>query len=161
MMERLEVSLFNLQHTLPNNLLSLWKTWMQSLYTHQHCNHSSINHMLVTPGNHIFDFANVVYGIHCQNALKHNILEKLAEISDTDLIITHTIRHSKLLPLPLHFNADNHNITDLNVCILKGNFKDTKHKKLTDLRIIINFETNKFGLNKDISLLSRYDSFKR
>ena len=26
--------------------------------------------------------------------------------------------------------------------------------------VIINFETNKFGLNKDISFLSKYDSFK-
>ena len=47
------------------------------------------------------------------------------------------------LPLPLHFNADDHNINDLKVCILKGNFKDTKHRKLTELQFIINFETNK------------------
>ena len=38
--------------------------------------------------------------------------------------------------------------------------KDTKHRKLTELQFIINFETNKFGFNKDISLLSKYDSFK-
>ena len=73
---------------------------------------------------------------------------------------THSIRQKKLLPLPLHFNADDHNINDLKVCILKGNFKDTTHRKLTELQFIINFETNKFGFNKDISLISKYDTFK-
>ena len=86
---------------------------------------------------------------------KHNILEKLAEISATDLIITHT-----LLPLPLHFNADDHNINDLKVCILEGNFKDAKHIKLTELQFLINFETNMFGFNRDISFLSKYDTFQ-
>ena len=68
---------------------------------------------------------------------------------------THSIRQKKLLPLPLHFNADDHNINDLIVCILRGNFKDTKHGKLTELLFIINF-----GFNKDISFLSKYDTFK-
>ena len=95
-----------------------------------------------------------------KNAQKHYVLEKLAVISDTDLIITHTIRQKKLLPLPLHFNADNHNINDLKVCILKGNFKDTKHIKLTELQFIINFETNKLGFNKDIYFLNKYDTSK-
>ena len=63
-------------------------------------------------------------------------------------IHTHSIRQKKLLPLPLYFNADGHNINDLKVCILKGNLKDTKHRKLTELQFIINFETNKFGFNK-------------
>ena len=55
-------------------------------------------------------------------------LEKLAEIADVDLIITHS--------LPLHFNADDLNINDLNVCILKGNFKDNK-RKLTELKLLL------------------------
>ena len=76
------------------------------------------------------------------------------------LIITHSIRQKKLLPLPLNFNADDHNINDLKVCILKGNLKDTKHRKLAELQFIINFETNKFGFNKDISFLSKYDTHK-
>ena len=87
-------------------------------------------------------------------------LEKQAEISDTDLIITHSISQKKLLPLPLHYNADGHNINDLKICIMKCNFKDTKHRKLTELQFIINFETNIFGLNKDISFLRKYDAFK-
>ena len=57
---------------------------------------------------------------------------------------THSIREKKLLPLPLHFNADGHNIKDLKDCILKDNFKDTKHRKLTELQFIINLETNKW-----------------
>ena len=80
---------------------------------------------------------------------------KLAVVSDIDLIITHTIRQNELLPLPLHFNADDHNINDLKVFILKGDFKDTKHRKLTELQFNINFETNKFGFNKYISFLSK------
>ena len=71
-----------------------------------------------------------------------------------------SIIQKKLLPLPLHFYADDHNINDLNVCILKGNFKDTKHGKLTELQFIINFETNKCSFNKDISFLSKYDTYK-
>ena len=43
---------------------------------------------------------------------------------------------------------------------LKGNFKDTKHRKLIELQFIINFETNKSGFNKDIYFLSKYDTFK-
>ena len=95
-----------------------------------------------------------------KNAQKLHKLEKLTVISDTDLIIAHTIRHKKVLPLPLHFNADDHNIDDLTVCILNDNFKDTKHRKLTELQFIINFETNMFGFNKDISFLSKYDTHK-
>ena len=72
---------------------------------------------------------------------------------------THSIRQKKLLPLPLHFNADDHNIDDLKVCILKCNFKDTKHRKLIELQFVINFETNKFGFYKDISFLRKYDTF--
>ena len=53
---------------------------------------------------------------------------------------THSIRQKKLLPLPLHFNADDHNINDLMVCILKGNFKDAIHGKLTELQFIINLK---------------------
>ena len=45
-------------------------------------------------------------------------------------------------------------------CILKGNFKDTKHRKLTELLYIVNFDTNKLGFNKFISFLRRYDTFK-
>ena len=62
--------------------------------------------------------------------------------------------------MALHFNAVDHNINDLKICILKGNFKDTKHRKPTELQFIINFETNKFGFNKDISFHSKYDTFK-
>ena len=85
----------------------------------------------------------------------HNILVMLAENSDT-----HFIRHNKFLPLPLYLDADDHNINDLKVCILKCNFKDTIHRKLTELPFIINFKTKTFGLNKDISFLTRYDTFK-
>ena len=106
----------------------------------------------------ITDSASVVYLI-AKNAQTHNILEKQAETSYIDLIITHSIRQKKLVPLPLHFNTDGHKINYLKVCILKDNFKETKHRKLTELQFIINFETSKFGLNKEMSFLSRYDTF--
>ena len=70
------------------------------------------------------------------------------------------MRQEKLLTQPMHFNSDGHNINDLMVCILKGNFKDTIHSNLTELQFIINFETYMFVLNKDISFLSGYYAFR-
>ena len=110
------------------------------------------------PGNFSCDSTDVVYLFIAKYSQKHNILEKQEDISDTDLIITQSIRQKN--DLPMNFNADGHNINDLNVCILKGNFKGTKHRKLTELQFIINFETNIFGLNKDISFLCRHDALK-
>ena len=78
-----------------------------------------------------------MYLIHCKKCSEAQMLEKIEEISDTDLIITHSMRQKKLLPLPLHFNADDHNIGDLNVCILNGNFKHTKHREKTKLRLLL------------------------
>ena len=121
-----------------------------------------LSHKTVKPGNHICDSANVVYLIHCK---KYPIVLYIGETGGNFRYRfnnhTHSIRQIKLLPLPLHFNADDHNINDLRVCILKGNFKYTKHRKLTELQFIINFETNKFGFNKDIPFLSKYDAFNQ
>ena len=60
---------------------------------------------------------------------------------------THTIRQKNRLPLPLHFNADDHNVKD---CILKVKLIDTKHRKLTELQFMNNFETNKFVFIKPL-----------
>ena len=108
------------------------------------------------PDNYRCDSTNVEYLVHCQDAQKHNILEEQVKISEESY--THYVRQKKPLPLQLHFNADGHNINYLKVCIMKRNFKDAKHK--TDLQFIINFESNKFWFNKDISFLSRYDTFR-
>ena len=104
---------------------------------------------------------NVVYLIHCPKCPEALYIGETGG-SFRYRFNNHTdsIRQKKFLPLPLHFNADDHNIHDLKVCILKGNFKDTKHRKLTELQFIINFETNRFGFNRDISFLSKYDTFK-
>ena len=82
-----------------------------------------INHKKVKPGNHNCDSANVVYLIHCQKC------PEALYIGETGGIFrytfnnhTHSVRQKKLLPLPLHFNAIDHNINDLKVCIFKGNF---------------------------------------
>ena len=110
---------------------------------------------------HNCDSANVVYLIHCNKCPEALYIgETGGNFRYSFNNHTHSFRQKKLLPLPLHFNADDHNINDLKVCILKGNFKDTKHRKLTELQFIIDFETNKFGFNKDISFLSKYDTFK-
>ena len=45
-------------------------------------------------------------------------------------------------------------------CIVKGNFKDTKHIKQIEQQFIINFVSNKFGFNKDITYLSKYDTIR-
>ena len=120
-----------------------------------------INHKTVKPSDYNCDSANVVYIIHCQKCPEAQYIgETGGNFRYRFNNHSHSIRQKKLLPLPLHFNADDHNIYDLKYCILKGNFKDTKHRKLTELQFIINFETNKFGFNKDISFLSKYYTFK-
>ena len=177
MMGRLEVSLFNLQYTLPNIRNLLIRNTItdnepecnKSCGKHRckvckHINTATnvlFNHKTVKPGNHNCDFANVVNLIHCQKCPEAQYIGETGGIFRYRFNNhTHSIRQKKLLPLPLHFNPDDHNINDLKVCILKGNFKDTKHRKLTELQFIINFETNKFGFNKDISFLSKYYTFK-
>ena len=178
MMGRLEVSLFNPQYTLPNNLQNLL---IRNTITDNEpecnkpcgkhrckvCKHINtatnvlINHKKVKPGNHNCDSAKVVYLIHCKKCPEALYIgETGGNFRYRFNNHTHSIRQKKRLPLPLHFNADDHNINDLKVCILKGNFKDTKHGKLTELQFIINFEANKFGFNKDISFLSKYDTNK-
>ena len=113
MMEGLEVSLFNLQYTLSNNLLR--HLLIRNTITDNEpecnkpcgkhrckvCKHINtaikvlINHKTIRPGNNNCDSANVVYLIHSQECPEHYILEKLAEISYTDLVITHTLSDRK------------------------------------------------------------------
>ena len=97
----------------------------------------------VKPGNYICDSASIVCLIHCHKCPEAQYIGETVGNNHT-----HSIRLKKLVPLPLHFNAGDHNINDLKVCILKGNFKDAKHRKLAELQFIINFETNKFGFIK-------------
>ena len=97
--------------------------------------------------------------MHCQKCLEaHYIGATGGNFSYRFNNDAHSITHK--ISLPLHFNEDDHNINDHNVCILKGDFKDTKHRKLTGLLFIIMIKTNKFGLNKDISFLSRCDAYE-
>ena len=77
--------------------------------------------------------------IHCKKCPEAQyILEKLAEISDTDLIITHSLSDRKRFFL-CHCISMQKIINDFKACILKGNFKDTRHRKLTELKFIISF----------------------
>ena len=120
-----------------------------------------IDHKTVKPGNYNCDSANVVYLIHCKKCPEALYIGKTGgNFRYKFNNHTHSTRQKKLLPLPLHFNADDNNINDLKVSIFKCNFKDTKHRKLTGLQFIINFETNKLGFNKDISFLGKYNTFK-
>ena len=83
-----------------------------------------INHKTVKPGNNNCDFANVVYLIHCKKCPEALYIgETGGNFRYRFNNDTHSIRQKKHLPLPLHFNTDDHNINDLKVCILKGNFK--------------------------------------
>ena len=120
-----------------------------------------INHKTVKPVNYNCYSANVVYLIHCH---KMHRTQYIGETGGNFRHLfnnrTHSITQKRLLPLPLHFNADGHNINDLKVCILKGNFKDTKHRKVAELQFIINFETNKLGFDEDISFLNKFVTFK-
>ena len=102
---------------------------MQSLQHNNTATNALINRMTVKPGNYNCDSANVVYLIHCK---KRQEAQYIGEIGGNFRYRfnnhTHSTRLKKLLPLPLHFNANGHNINDLKVCILKGNFMDTKHR---------------------------------
>ena len=97
-----------------------------------------LNHKTVKPGNHICDSANVVYLIHCK---KYPIALYIGETGGNFRYRfnnhTHSIRQIKLIPLSLHFNADDHNINDLRVCILKGNLKYTKHRNLQNCNLLL------------------------
>ena len=87
-----------------------------------------INHKTVKPDNYNCDSANVVYFIHCQTCPEAQYIGETGGIFRYRFINhAHCIRQKKLLPLPTYFIADGRNISDLKHCILKGNFKVTKH----------------------------------
>ena len=118
-------------------------------------------HKTVKPGNYSCDSANVECLIQCKKCPEARYI---GETGGSFIYRfnnhTQTIRQKNLLPLPLHFNGEYHNINDLKVCILMYNFNDTKRRKLKKLQFIINFKTNNFVFNNDISLLSKYDAHK-
>ena len=64
----------------------------------------------------------------------------------------HTCQAEERLTLPLPFNADNRNINDLKVCVLRCYFADTRHIKMTELHFVNKYETN-------IPVLEIYISF--
>ena len=165
----LAVSLFNLQHTLANNLPTLVSFYfgilllmMNHIATNRVANRDIKFANTSTMVQKLFFYsANVVYLVHCQRCPETQYTGKTGGnfwYRFNNHI--HSIRQKTSLPQPLYFNADGHDISDLNVCILKVNLKDTKHRKLAELQFIINLETNKFGFNKDVSFLSGYDTFK-
>ena len=88
-----------------------------------------VDHRTVKPANYSCDSANVAYITHCKESPE---AQYIAETGGNFIYSfhnhTHYVRQKKLLPLPLHFNADGHYINDLKVCIMKGKFKDTKHR---------------------------------
>ena len=98
-----------------------------------------INHKTVKPGNYNCDSANLVYLIHCQKCAEAQYIEETGE-NFTYIFNNHTLYQTeKATSSAIAFQWDSHNINNLKVCILKGNFKDTKHRKLTELQFIINF----------------------
>ena len=131
----------------------------QTVWKHR-CQHTNTvpkiftNHKTVEPGNHSCNSANIVYLIHCKKCPEPQYIgETGGHFRYRFSNQTQYIRQKNLLPLLSHYNADVLKINDLKLCIYKGNFKDTKHRKPTELQFIINFETNKLGFNKDISFL--------
>ena len=73
-----------------------------------------INHKTVKQGNYNCDSANVVYLIHCKKCQEAQYIgETCGNFRYRFNNHTHSVRQKKLLPLPLHFNADDHNINDL------------------------------------------------
>ena len=116
----------------PNQCKQIVK-YVHIYITRHHLNHYYYHyHKTLMLDNYNCDSANVVYLIQCQ---KYPEAQYIGETGGNFRYRfnnhTHSIRQKKLLPLPLHFNLDGHYINDLKVCILKGNFKDTRHRKLT------------------------------
>ena len=84
------------------------------------------------PGNYNCDSANVMCLVHCQKCPEAKYIgETGGNFRYRFNNRTHSVIQKKLLPLPMHFNADGHNINDVKVVILKGNIKGTKHRKQT------------------------------
>ena len=132
------------------------------MQTHQHCiSKACYNNKTVMPANYNHDSANLVYLLHCQKCPEAQYIEETGRNFIYQFYNhTHSIRHKKPFPLPLHFDADNHSINDLKLCLLKGNFRDTNNRKLIEIQLFISYKTNKFCINKDISFVSRHDTFK-
>ena len=128
---------------------TIWNNFIQCIST---ATNALITHKADMPCYYKNDSTNIVYLIHCQEFPDAKCIGKTG-VNFRYRFNNHTqsIIQIKFLPLSLIFNANDHDIIDLNVCILKAKFKDNKHRKLTELQFIINFETNKFWLNKDIS----------
>ena len=72
----------------------------------------------------------------------------------------HTIKEHKedssCTPVGHHFSQPDHTIEDLNVLVLKGNFRTIQERKTFELRMIIIFDTKTNGLNLHIGLLTLY-----
>ena len=59
-----------------------------------------------------------LYLIHCQKCPEAQYIDEIGgNFKYRFNNHTHSIRQKKIFPLPLHFNADDHNINDLKVCI--------------------------------------------
>ncbi|CAI9580547.1 unnamed protein product [Staurois parvus] len=55
-----------------------------------------------------------------------------------------------------HFAQPDHTMGDLNILVLKGNFKSIQERKTFELSMIILFDTRDNGLNLDMGFLTHY-----
>ncbi|OCT89895.1 hypothetical protein XELAEV_18018509mg [Xenopus laevis] len=56
-----------------------------------------------------------------------------------------------------HFCSNTHSIKDLRVTVLKGNFKTQQEGKEWEFKLMRKFNTLECDLNRNRSLMSRYD----
>ncbi|OCT72298.1 hypothetical protein XELAEV_18035271mg [Xenopus laevis] len=61
------------------------------------------------------------------------------------------------VPVAAHFCSNTHSIKDLQVTVLKGNFKTQQERKEWEFKLIRKFNTLECGLKRDRSFMSRYD----
>ncbi|OCT76745.1 hypothetical protein XELAEV_18031946mg [Xenopus laevis] len=68
------------------------------------------------------------------------------------------IKHGNTdVPVAANFCSNTHSIKDLQVSVLKGNFKTQQERKEWEFKLMRKFNTLNCGLNRDRSLMSRYD----
>lgn len=112
-------------------------------------------------GSYSCTSSNVVYLIQCKRCSKGSYVGETGQKLQARMNLhRHTIKEHKedslCTPVGHHFSQSDHTIEDLNVLVLKGNFRTIQERKTFELRMILLFDTKNNGLNLDIGFLTHY-----
>ena len=117
---------------------------------------------VIKPKNHDCDSSNILYCFICTKCPDAVYIGETSTKFRTRFNNHRsTIRqHRTGFPVADHFNKANHSLSDLKICLFGGGYKTADERKLAELRAIINSKSFKFGLNRDISWLDKYNFYK-